>query len=79
MNCLQKWYKILLDTTHIDELLTDEGCELLTKVVQDTIRHNGERFHKKPQNVVNCLQKWYKILLDTTNTLQRSEYLDATP
>lgn len=40
--------------------------QLLTKVVQDTIIDNpsGHSLHRL--SVVNCLHKWYKILLDTT-------------
>ena len=42
------------------------GCELLSKILSLTIEHNTNKQHTTRQAVVNCFQKSYLWLLNTT-------------
>ena len=95
MNCFQKSYLWLLNTTssvcHIHSrllwiafknLIFDYwtqlvckkcgayiGCELLSKILSLTIEHNKVRLASHTQTVVNCFQKSYLWLLNTTRCM----------
>ena len=92
MNCFQKSYLWLLNTTLCDtgsshcwlwiafkNLIFDYwtqlnsmspmmkfGCELLSKILSLTIEHNVEPTQTTQSIVVNCFQKSYLWLLNTT-------------
>ena len=46
------------------------GCELLSKILSLTIEHNNPRLAKWSTRVVNCFQKSYLWLLNTTRYLK---------
>ena len=95
MNCFQKSYLWLLNTTiyencspsfrlwiafknlifdywtqrHQEERILSYSCELLSKILSLTIEHNLLPKYRLAHSVVNCFQKSYLWLLNTTDTL----------
>ena len=49
-------------------------CELLSKILSLTIEHNHQDGHSKRYWVVNCFQKSYLWLLNTTSITKNSSY-----
>ena len=92
MNCFQKSYLWLLNTTGngikigvgmlwiafknlifdywtqliISQIVNKYSCELLSKILSLTIEHNFTRAKQHSKGVVNCFQKSYLWLLNTT-------------
>ena len=66
VNCFQKSYLWLLNTTYMKISYLRYGCELLSKILSLTIEHNFEGFEDSWDTVVNCFQKSYLWLLNTT-------------
>ena len=67
VNCFQKSYLWLLNTTDSIAKRWVLCCELLSKILSLTIEHNPEREPRKRWEVVNCFQKSYLWLLNTTH------------
>ena len=66
VNCFQKSYLWLLNTTWLHKERCIKRCELLSKILSLTIEHNGAFNFFVQQSVVNCFQKSYLWLLNTT-------------
>ena len=66
MNCFQKSYLWLLNTTFLNRKRQKAGCELLSKILSLTIEHNTNTTLWSHLLVVNCFQKSYLWLLNTT-------------
>ena len=66
VNCFQKSYLWLLNTTYPDISQLASRCELLSKILSLTIEHNVCVCHWLSDKVVNCFQKSYLWLLNTT-------------
>ena len=66
VNCFQKSYLWLLNTTFLNRKRQKAGCELLSKILSLTIEHNTNTTLWSHLLVVNCFQKSYLWLLNTT-------------
>ena len=68
VNCFQKSYLWLLNTTYWQFSAHPYCCELLSKILSLTIEHNASFSHCRRYSVVNCFQKSYLWLLNTTHS-----------